>query len=309
MSVTHAHVVKPKVLVTGADGLVGAFVVDRLRTSHATVVTTGRQRGLDVVMPPLDARGAIEGLWHAIDAANPDLVVPTHEADVASLAPVAERWRRSERVAPGVRCIPVVVAAPGSVALCADRLLTLWALSESRVPVPSFAPITQFRSLLEAQTVLGSRVVTRTRSSLPDEDLTADTWANVPARSIVHAAPVRTTLIEAFRRPGTGSTSAVALEPTALPADVDYVRTHDPEAVDLAIEAIEAIGIDGPVEVEIGRGTDGRLVVVSMLARFGVGAEHAPELLDDMIETYTTLATERTVVPWMPSRAPTAVSS
>ena len=51
----------------------------------------------------------------------------------------------------------------------------------------------------------------------------------------------------------------------------------------MALAAVRALGLTGPVDVDVRRLVDGRPVVLEVNARFGANSAAAPELLDAVL--------------------------
>ena len=58
------------------------------------------------------------------------------------------------------------------------------------------------------------------------------------------------------------------------------MRVDEPDIAELALDAAEAIGLSGPIDMDIRRRWDGTAVVLDVNARFGANIAYAPEVLD-----------------------------
>jgi carbamoyl-phosphate synthase large subunit len=66
-------------------------------------------------------------------------------------------------------------------------------------------------------------------------------------------------------------------------------RLETGESVDVgnvAMAAVRALGLTGPVDVDVRRRADGTPVVLEVNARFGANSEAAPELLDAVLASF-----------------------
>jgi carbamoylphosphate synthase large subunit len=88
-----------------------------------------------------------------------------------------------------------------------------------------------------------------------------------------------------------GKSFAVVLKKTKLKQGIvgnalAVERVNEPDIADLAIRAAKAIGLTGPVDIDIRRRSDGTPVVLDVNARFGANLDNAPEVLDATLEDY-----------------------
>ena len=60
-------------------------------------------------------------------------------------------------------------------------------------------------------------------------------------------------------------------------------RIDDPDVANTAFSAARAVGLSGPLDIDIRRRIDGLPVVLEINARFGANIRHAPEVLDAVI--------------------------
>lgn len=97
-----------------------------------------------------------------------------------------------------------------------------------------------------------------------------------------------------YRSPRTGEVSVFVVEKTELKDGrignaVEVRRLLAGEAtdvVDVAERAVVAMGVTGPVDLDIRRLEDGTPVVLEVNARFGANSESAPELLEMVLRDY-----------------------
>jgi carbamoylphosphate synthase large subunit len=67
-------------------------------------------------------------------------------------------------------------------------------------------------------------------------------------------------------------------------------RVEADEALDVgsvAMAAVRALGLTGPVDIDVRRRADESPVVLEVNARFGADSESAPELLDAVLASFT----------------------
>lgn len=197
---------------------------------------------------------------------------------------------------------PVLTADPGPAAIAADKLLTMLALDRAGVPVPRFALPTDFGSAAEAIAWARGPIVLKPRVSRGGRgvrlvehptDLTSPAdWAELDASWIVQSFAPGTEYCPQLYRPRTGTITAVVLEKTALKqgrvgnaAAVVRPRVGSlPDVEHVARRAVEALGLTGPTDLDIRRDTTGAPLVLEINGRFGANSDHAPELLDALLE-------------------------
>jgi len=59
-----------------------------------------------------------------------------------------------------------------------------------------------------------------------------------------------------------------------------------PDVADLAVSAARAMGLYGPLDIDVRRRDDGTPVVLEINARFGANVARAPEVLEAMLASY-----------------------
>lgn len=98
--------------------------------------------------------------------------------------------------------------------------------------------------------------------------------------------------VQVYVSPGSGEVTAVVLAKTALKqgrvGNAAGVRRSqaDEDVAAVAVAAVDALGLVGPVDVDVRRTDDGTPVVLEVNARFGANSAHAPELLDSVLRDY-----------------------
>ncbi|GHH77681.1 ATP-grasp domain-containing protein [Promicromonospora soli] len=306
------------VLVTGAGGPAGRALGAQL-TSRAAEGADLTWVGVDIVpvtdpsfpvtdlAPRADAFDYATGMRDLIDKYAPDLVLPTVQDELPQVAVLAQALgRRAGRSAPATSRAAdtsgtVVIAAPGSTAIAADKLLTMLALDRSGVPIPRYALATDFAGSRDALAWAGGPIVVKPRVSRGGRGVrlieshtgpagTAD-WADLDASWIVQSFACGTEYGPQVYRSPTGHSTVVVLEKTALKqgrvgnaaAVVRPLAGAAPDIEETARQAVEALGLVGPVDLDIRRDATGAPVVLEVNSRFGANSAHAPELLDAVL--------------------------
>ncbi len=297
-----------RVLVTGAGGPAGRSLVRQLvgRGHDVTAVDARPLPGVLEVPPAADPR-LVDALRDLVRTGSIDLLVPTVSEELPVLAAAAAAGRLDPA--------RVLVGTVRAVRLAHDKLLTAVSLHAAGVPVPEFAVPEDFRDAPEARRALGGSIVTKPRVSrggrgveVIDEAWTGS-WDAVPPGSVVQAfAPGTEYAPVVYRAPGAEEPEVVVvLEKTALAHGrtgnaVGVRRVRADDVADVARRAVAALGLTGPVDMDVRRDVAGRPVVLEVNARFGANSAAVPELVD------AALADVGTALAAGPARIPEAVS-
>ncbi len=88
-----------------------------------------------------------------------------------------------------------------------------------------------------------------------------------------------------------GDPVVVVLEKTKLKDGIvgnalEVERVVAPDVADLAVSAARAMGLHGPLDIDVRRRGDGTPVVLEINARFGANVARAPEVLEAMLASY-----------------------
>lgn len=299
-----------RVLVTGAGGPAGRSLAGQLRDrGHEVIPVDARPLPGVREVPPATDPALVGVLRDLVLAESVDVLVPTVSEELPVLAAAAARLAPAR----------VLVGSSRAVGLAHDKLRTAEALHAAGVPVPAFAVPEDFRDAHEAMRVLGGPVVTKPRVSRGGrgvevvDDAWAGSWHEVPPGSVVQAfAPGTEYAPVVYRAPGSAAPQVVVvLEKTALAhgrtgnaVGVRRVRSDDVAAV--ARRAVAALGLTGPVDLDVRRDAAGRPVVLEVNARFGANSAAAPELVDAALADVTAGLT--TGLAAGPARVPEAVA-
>jgi carbamoylphosphate synthase large subunit len=92
-----------------------------------------------------------------------------------------------------------------------------------------------------------------------------------------------------------GQSTVIVLEKTELKEGKvgnakSVRRAQDEDVGELAKVAALAVGLVGPLDIDIRRKNDGRPVVLEINARFGANICHAPEVFDAALAGYLTIS-------------------
>lgn len=311
------------IVITGAGGPAGRALIEQLahrRVADESLVLVGadmrvlddQRLSLSAVLPAAADPEFSIALRHLIGAVRADLVIPTVAEELpitASLESVLNQDPSqgdhgdpsSAPVAVLAPWLPPPIAiAPGpATAIASDKLHTMWALDAAGVAVPRYSHASAFATTEEAYTALGGPIVVKPRLSrggrgvqLIDDPASVD-WSTLPPAQIVQRfAPGTEYCPQVYRSWNRGESDVVVLEKVALRdgrvGNAEGVRRLEAGEADdvacLAARAVEALGLLGPVDLDIRRGEDGVPVVLEVNPRFGAWSAAAPEILDALLE-------------------------
>lgn len=288
--------VKPRVLITSAGTPAGTALAAEFRSRGIPLLRADSRElpdgsGVSAVRvpPPADPE-MIPVLRRIIAREGINLVIPAATGDLVQVSAARAGFGRDVRV---------IVADPGPVALANDRLFTAWQLRSAGVPVPRFGVPGDFADAGAAMAALDGPVVVRPRCSYGGDavfvvDGTEDLkWAGLPDGRIVQEyIPGTEYAPMVYGTPAHNGVApfAVVVEKTWLEGrGVLIRRVLAGEAMDVgnaAMAAVRALGLTGPVHVDVRRRADGTPVVLGVTACFGAYSESAPELLDAVLASF-----------------------
>lgn len=289
------------IVVTGAAGpagrALGAQLADRPPGSMRVIgvdLAPVAVPGYDAVLPAPPAHSPeyeprTVALFSTLD---PSLVIPTVSDELPRMAVLARAAGLTGRV---------VISEPGPTAVAGDKLLTMWALDQAGVSVPRHAAADELGTAAEALRWTSGPLVLKPRVSRGGRDVhvvsdpSDAVWQRADASWIVQElAPGDEFSPQVYRSPATGACDVVVLRKTVLEhgivgnaSEVERVppgTVGDVEA--LATQAVEAVGLVGPVDLDVRRLADGTPVVLEVNARFGALSASAPELLTTLLDEW-----------------------
>lgn len=291
---------KPRVLVTGVGGPAGRAIAAQLKARDIPVLGTDIRElpagaGITAVrVPPASDPDMVSVLRRLVITEGINLVIPTVSEELPQLAAYRAAFGADVRV---------IIGDPGPVALANDKLFTSWQLHSAGVPVPRFGVPGDFADADAAMAAFGGPVVVKPRVSRGGRGVvvidgsTELDWHHLPDGQIVQEfIPGAEYGPMVFGTPAHNSATpfAVVVEKTELAQGnvgnaVATRRAALGEAADVgavAMAAVRALGLTGPVDVDVRRRADGTPVVLEVNARFGANSERAPELLDAVLASF-----------------------
>jgi carbamoylphosphate synthase large subunit len=291
----------PRILVTGIGGPAGRALAAQLKARGIPVLGTDirdlpEEDGVTVVgVPPAADPEMVSALRRLVAREGIDLLIPTVSDELPHVAAARAAF------GPDVR---VIIGDPGPVSLANDKLFTAWQLQLAGVPVPRFGVPGDFADAGAAMAALGGPVVIKPRVSrggrgviVVDGTVGVD-WAGLPDGQIVQEFIPGTEygpMVYGTPAHNSAAPFVVVVEKTELAHGnvgnaVSTRRVKAGEAMDVgnvAMAAVGALGLTGPVDVDVRRRLDGTPVVLEVNARFGANSEAAPELLGAVLASFT----------------------
>ncbi|KNX38256.1 ATP-grasp domain-containing protein [Luteipulveratus halotolerans] len=279
-----------RALVTGALSPSGRSVVAQLlERGIAVVAVDSSPATADMPLPvhvlPLPITPErVTALRQLARREKVDLIIPTLGEELPGLAAARSAFGSA---------IEVVVAGPGPVSIAHDKLFAAWQLRARGVPTPPFGAIGDFASAEAAFAALGGPLIVKPRERRANQATPrlyhrpADVdWDGLSGDHFVQRFIPGTEYSLVTYRPSPGQSVdrlVVVLERTALGDDASQLRRlGDSEAPDVsrvALAAVRAVGLVGPVHVLVRRDPDGNPQVLDIDARFGTASADVPELL------------------------------
>jgi carbamoylphosphate synthase large subunit len=278
------------VIVTGVGGPAGRSLALQLTQRQIWVVGTDCRKvsvkGIEsVVVPPANDPTFEYELRELAQNEGACLMVPTVSEELPVLAALT-----------GFP-IPLLLAPIDSVALANDKALTMAMLANCGVAVPKTLLPTddQWRIDGLGQTVISKPRVGRGGRGVMVMEAPINRMDVPPGnilQSFASGIEYDVNVWIGADQTNDSSDKAIVLVKTELAHGnignaTEVQRLTGPEVDDvaaLAIRAARAIGLSGPVDIDIRRLASGQPVVLEINARFGANSAFAPELVDSLIE-------------------------
>ena len=272
--------------VTGVGGPAGRATTAFLRERgvHVAVADIRPIPGEEslVLLPPATASGFKETLRSELGRRGVGLLVPTVTEE---LTPVA-----SEREAIRASGCAVFISPFQATRIANDKLLTAKALAQAGVGVPRSVDGRSRRGILDA---LLFPILSKPRQGRGGRGIAIYESARElpePSADLVYQEflPGEEYDVNLFAEPGGVPSALVVLRKTALRdgrvGNADGVERADlPDVAELAASASRALGLEGPIDIDIRRDRQGRPLVLDVNARVGTNIRAADEVLETLL--------------------------
>lgn len=291
-----------RILITGAGGPAGSSLGAQLAGSGHHVVgadmttpeaAVAAHFAQVVTVPRADSPAFLPAIRALIAAQRLDLVIPTVQEELPLFAG-----------ADGLLGAPVAIGSAQSVWRAQDKLTTMWALADAGVSVPTFLALDDagepgphgpagwtggFPLVVKPRTSRGGRGVQVLDTP---QEWTQQVGA-LPGHIVQGFADGTEYAVQLYV-PASGPATSIVLEKTALKegrvGNAAGVRRVEEGAqldvAQIAIDAAHALGLRGPLDMDIRRDPLGVPLVLEINARFGANSAHAPELLEAVLRDY-----------------------
>lgn len=281
-----------RVLVTGVGGPAGRNVASLLLARGHTVVGTDiRPLCLSDVqlhcVPPAVDLAFLPALHRLALKQRIDLVIPTVSEELPIVAAAWCTWGD----------IPIIIAPSEAVHMANDKYLTSERLSRCEGSAPRYCLPSEVSSPADVSQQVGWPCVTKPRVGRGGREVTVHhetDWAAIGElddRYILQEFAPGTDYAPNLYVGRAGTDVAIVLEKTELKEGlvgnaVSVRRVDAPDIARVALAAAHALGLCGPLDVDVRRRADGTPVVLEINARFGANVAYAPEVLDAVLSDW-----------------------
>jgi carbamoylphosphate synthase large subunit len=276
----------PNILVTGIGGPAGRNVSSLLLERNLSVIGTDI-RTIDhagikfFLVPPANSPDFLSSIRKIAEETQADWIIPT----VSEELPVfAGDWEWGDR-------FPTLISSGKAVILADDKYLTAETLFKKGIPVPRFVLPSQVHSPTDIAHQIGWPCISKPRIGRGGREVALHNEKDWPLllklddRYILQEFATGTDYAPNVFVGKVGVPLAIVLEKTELKQGivgnaVEVKRVDAPDIAEIASEAALALGLFGPLDIDIRRRNDGVPLVLEINARFGANIRHAPEILD-----------------------------
>jgi carbamoylphosphate synthase large subunit len=281
-----------KIMITGIGGPAGRSLAQQLLKRHHTVIGADMRivdfPGIQTYqVPAANDPTFVTELRKIATLEQVDLLIPTVTEELMVLA---EAWNGQGP--------QVVLSSYAATQLANDKYLTSEQLRAWGVSIPRYALPSQVQSPDDVAAKIGWPCLSKPRVSRGGRGVVVHDETDWPAIAALNDSSILQEFASGtdyapnvYLGRNSGEPVVVALEKTALTGGhvgnaVAVQRVDAPDVANLALAAVIALGLQGPLDVDIRRRADGTPVVLEVNARFGANSAHAPEILTALLTNY-----------------------
>jgi carbamoylphosphate synthase large subunit len=277
-------------MVTGVGGPAGRAVSQYFQQNGIEVLRADMRplNGSENfrLLPPAHDVDFVGALDHLLDESDVGLLVPTVTEELPKVAEHREPIRKKN--------CTLFVSPPDAVRIANDKWATVRALIAHGVPVPSSYCGESKEELLESLSfpILSKPRFGRGGRGIAIHRSNGDLPLSLSTDCIYQEfLPAEEYDVNLFAEPGGINPTSVVLRKTALKDGLvgnalTVERDNDHEVSELAEAAISALSLEGPIDIDIRRGADGRAFILEINARVGANVRAAEEVLIAMITNW-----------------------
>jgi carbamoyl-phosphate synthase large subunit len=287
-----------RIMITGAGGPAGRALARQLAPGPHWVLgvamdtTAAAPFDAMATVPAAADPGMLPRLRELLAEHRIDVFIPTVSDELPQVAAAAAGLREFARVE---------IGTADAVATAHDKYLTMLRLAGAGVPVPRFALPSAFASAEEVLAVLGSPLIAKPRVARGGRGVQlaytpADlAWEQLGDETILQEFASGTEYAPMVHSPAQDAEPVVAVvEKTELKQGLvgnaasaqRVVQGGCDDVARVAAAAVRAMGLLGPVDLDIRRLPGGEPVVLEINARFGANSELAPEILRGVLASH-----------------------
>lgn len=283
-----------KILVTGVGGPAGRSVTLLLLERQVNIVGADMKlvdmEGIQFFkVPSASSPDLLETVYEIAKREKVDLVIPTVSEELPVFAG-GWRWQAD---------IPALIASAKAVETANDKYLTSQGLFAQGVSIPRFCLPSQVHSPEDLAEHIGWPCISKPRVGRGGREVFLHTQEDWPAIKTLGDHYILQEFADGtdyapniYLGPG-GQAVVVVLEKTELKegkvGNAKSVRRVVGEDVaELARQAARALGLLGPLDIDIRRKSDGTPVVLEINARFGANIRYATEVFEAALAGYLT---------------------
>jgi carbamoylphosphate synthase large subunit len=215
------------------------------------------------------------------------LLIPTVSEELPILAADKDNWGK----------IPIVVTSLLAVSIANDKYLTYQSLSKLNIPVPRSVLPSQVNTSQDVERMIGWPCLSKPRIGRGGRNVKIYQEVNWPEITQLDDAFVLQEFISGTEycpniyATCNGKMVITVLEKLELKGGIigNAKKVHlveEPDVAHLAISAVKALGLTGPLDIDIRRRNDGTPVILEINARFGAHVKQVPEILEAALREF-----------------------